>query len=44
MNDISRRKMFLKLGLAFNGVVGGLLGVPIVRYLLARRARTEIRL
>ena len=39
MSDISRRRMFLKLGLLFNGAVGVLLGVPIVRYLLSPVAR-----
>src|SRR5271169_5324906 len=39
MSDISGRRMFLKLGLLFNGAVGVLLGVPIVRYLLSPVAR-----
>ena len=33
--SISRREMFLKMALAFNGAVGLLLGVPVVRYLLS---------
>ena len=33
--QINRRELFVKLGLLFNGVVGALLGVPIVRYLLS---------
>ena len=39
MSDLSRRGMFLKFGILFNGVVGVLLGVPIVRYLLSPVAR-----
>jgi Rieske Fe-S protein len=35
MNDISRRGMFLKFGVLFNGLVGALLAVPVVRYLLS---------
>lgn len=35
MNDLSRRQMFLKLGAAFNGAVGVVLGIPIVRYLFS---------
>lgn len=35
MSDLSRRQTFLKLGAAFNGVVGVLLGIPIVRYLFS---------
>jgi menaquinol-cytochrome c reductase iron-sulfur subunit len=33
--QINRRELFVKLGLLFNGVVGMLLGVPIVRFLLS---------
>jgi protoheme IX farnesyltransferase len=32
---VSRREMFLKIALAFNGAVGVLLGLPVVRYLLS---------
>ena len=32
---INRRELLVKLGLLFNGVVGVLLGVPIVRFLLS---------
>ena len=32
---ISRRRMLVKIGLYFNGIVGLILAVPIVRYLLA---------
>lgn len=34
-DELTRRSLFVKLGLAFNGAVGVLLGVPIVRFLLA---------
>jgi Rieske Fe-S protein len=33
--SVSRRAMFMKLGILVNAVVGALLAVPIVRYLLA---------
>jgi len=33
--DFSRRQMFLKIAMLFNGVVGVFLGIPIVRYLLS---------
>jgi nitrite reductase/ring-hydroxylating ferredoxin subunit len=33
--QIDRRTLFVKLGLAFNGVLGVLLGVPIVGYVLS---------
>ncbi len=33
--EISRRWLLLKMGLAFNGLVGLALAVPVVRYLLA---------
>jgi Rieske Fe-S protein len=39
MSDLSRRQMFLKLGAAFNGAVGVLLGIPIVGYLLSPLTR-----
>jgi Rieske Fe-S protein len=32
---INRRELFVKLGLLFDGVVGVLIGVPIVRFLLS---------
>jgi menaquinol-cytochrome c reductase iron-sulfur subunit len=41
MSDISSRRMFLKLGIMFNGAVGVLLGIPIVRYLLSPVARGQ---
>jgi Rieske Fe-S protein len=33
--DLSRRQIFLKVALAFNGAVGVLLGIPVVRYVLS---------
>jgi menaquinol-cytochrome c reductase iron-sulfur subunit len=33
--NLSRRAMLVKLGLLFNGVVGALLAVPIIRYVLS---------
>ena len=33
--DFSRREMFLKIAMVFNGLVGALLAVPVVGYLLA---------
>ena len=38
-DQIDRRALFVKLGLLFNGVVGAMLGVPIVRFLLSPVAR-----
>jgi len=32
---LSRRKMLLKIAMLFNGVVGVLLGIPIVRYIFS---------
>ena len=32
---LSRRQMFLKIGMLFNGLVGAVLAVPIVRYVLS---------
>ena len=34
-NDLSRRGMLMKLGFLFNGTIGLILAVPIVRYLLS---------
>jgi menaquinol-cytochrome c reductase iron-sulfur subunit len=34
-DELSRRRMLMKLGILFNGAVGVVLGVPIVRYLLS---------
>ena len=33
--DLSRRGMLMKLGLLFNGAVGMILTVPVIRYLLS---------
>src|SRR6476619_3354078 len=38
-DQFSRRRLFVKLGLLFNGCVGVLLGVPIARFLLSPVAR-----
>jgi len=35
MSDLSRRQMFMKIATLFNGVVGLLLAIPIVRYVLS---------
>ncbi len=35
MSDLSRRQMFMKIAALFNGIVGVLLAVPIVRYVLS---------
>ena len=45
-DDLSRREVFVKLGLAFSGLVSMLMGVPIVGYLLSpvirdRKGRDE---
>jgi quinol---cytochrome c reductase iron-sulfur subunit, bacillus type len=34
-NELSRRKMFARIGLLFNGIVGALLAVPILGYVLS---------
>jgi nitrite reductase/ring-hydroxylating ferredoxin subunit len=34
-DELTRREMFLKLGLFFSGIVGTLLGVPILGYVLS---------
>jgi hypothetical protein len=39
MSDLTRRQVFLKIAMAFNGVVGVMLGIPIVRYLFSPVAR-----
>jgi menaquinol-cytochrome c reductase iron-sulfur subunit len=41
MSDLSRRQTFLKLAAAFNGAVGAVLAIPIVRYLFSPVARGE---
>jgi menaquinol-cytochrome c reductase iron-sulfur subunit len=35
MSELSRRQSLLKIATAFNGAVGVLLGIPIVRYVLS---------
>jgi menaquinol-cytochrome c reductase iron-sulfur subunit len=39
MSDISRRQVVLKIAMLFNGVVGVLLAIPIVRYILSPVSR-----
>jgi menaquinol-cytochrome c reductase iron-sulfur subunit len=34
MSDLSRRQMCLRISMLFNGLVGAILGIPVVRYLL----------
>src|SRR5271163_3731274 len=41
MSDLSRRQMSLKLAVAFNGAIGVILGIPIVRYLFSPLTRGE---
>src|SRR5258708_14419804 len=38
-NKISRRGLFMKLGILFNGLVATALAVPVVRYLLSSVTR-----
>jgi Rieske Fe-S protein len=38
-NGLSRRDLFMKIGILLNGIVGAILVVPIVRYLLSPVAR-----
>ena len=35
MSDLSRRQMCLRIAMLFNGLVGALLAIPVVRYLLS---------
>jgi menaquinol-cytochrome c reductase iron-sulfur subunit len=35
MSDLSRRQMCLRIAMLFNGFVGALLAIPVVRYLLS---------
>ncbi len=37
--ELSRRRMFLRMALAFNGAVGVVLGIPIVLYILSSVTR-----
>ena len=39
--DVSRRGMLVKIGLLFNGIIGIVLAVPIVRYLLSPAIREQ---
>ena len=41
MSDLSRRQMFMKIATLFNGVVGVLLAIPIVRYILSPVTRAN---
>jgi len=41
MSELSRRQSLLKIAAAFNGVVGVLLGIPIVRYVLSPMRRND---
>jgi menaquinol-cytochrome c reductase iron-sulfur subunit len=38
-DPVSRRGAFIKLGLVFNGVIGAVLAVPVLRYLLSPVSR-----
>jgi quinol---cytochrome c reductase iron-sulfur subunit, bacillus type len=40
-DNLSRRAMLMKLGIFFNGIVGVLLAVPIVRYVLSPLTRSR---
>ncbi len=40
-DNLSRRAMLMKLGIFFNGIVGLLLAVPIVRYVLSPLTRSR---
>jgi menaquinol-cytochrome c reductase iron-sulfur subunit len=37
--DLTRRELFMKIGIVLNGIVGVILAVPILRYLLSPVAR-----
>jgi nitrite reductase/ring-hydroxylating ferredoxin subunit len=43
MSELSRRQSLLKIAAAFNGFVGVLLGIPIVRYVLSPIRRDDER-
>jgi hypothetical protein len=34
-DNLSRRALFMKLGILFNGIIAALLAIPILRYVLA---------
>ena len=42
-HTISRRGLFMKLGILFNGLVATALAVPILRYLLSSVTRARAR-
>ena len=41
MSDLSRRQMFMKIATLFNGVVGVLLAIPVLRYVLSPMTRAQ---
>ena len=41
MSDLSRRQMFMKIATLFNGVVGVVLAIPVVRYVLSPMTRGQ---
>jgi len=41
MSDLSRRQMFMKIAALFNGIVGVVLAIPIVRYVLSPVTRGQ---
>lgn len=42
MSELSRRQIFLKIAMLFNGVVGLLLAVPILGYILSPVIRANL--
>lgn len=40
-DNLSRRAMFVKLGILFNGIIAALLAVPILRYVLSPMTRAH---
>jgi Rieske Fe-S protein len=41
MSDLSRRQIFMKIATVFNGAIGVLLGIPIVRFIISPVTRAE---
>jgi menaquinol-cytochrome c reductase iron-sulfur subunit len=41
MSDLSRRQIFMKIAMLFNGVVGALLAIPVLRFLLSPMTRAQ---
>jgi Rieske Fe-S protein len=41
MSDLSRRQMFMKIATLFNGVIGVLLAMPVLRYVLSPMTRAQ---